>query len=79
MTTADGISNVELRRVLGDIDDIRAAAILSLDPTLEDIEKALAWAEGRGDAAHNGPWPLDGKAAEIFEILAADEEEEEMH
>ena len=29
---------VELRRILGGIDDIRVAAILSVDPTIEEIE-----------------------------------------
>lgn len=69
----------ELRHMLGDIDDMRLAAILSLDPTIEEIERALAWAEGTADAAGNGPWPLDGKAGEIFEILTADVEDESTH
>ena len=69
----------ELRRIVGDIDDARAAVILSLDPTIEEIEEAIAWAEGRGDALANGHWPLNGKVAEIFEILVADEEDESEH
>ena len=36
-------------------------------------------AEGRSDARGNGPWPLTGKAGEIFEILAAGVEEESLH
>jgi hypothetical protein len=69
----------ELRRITGDIDDATAASILSLDPTLEDVEEAVAWAEGRGDAPGNGSWPLTGKAGEIFEILVAGAEEESLH
>jgi hypothetical protein len=67
---------VELRRIVGDIDDTKAAMILSLNPTIEEIEEAVAWAEGRGDVVGNGPWPLTGKVGEIFEILTAEEEEE---
>jgi hypothetical protein len=67
---------VELRRIVGQIDDIKAAIILSLNPTIEEVEEAVAWAEGRGDALGNGPWPLTGKVGEIFEILTAEDEEE---
>ena len=70
----------QLRRILGDIDDLRAAAILSLNPTIEEIEQAAAWIEGRSsEIVGNGPWPLEGKAAEIFEILIEDEGDEETH
>jgi len=76
-----GITNavVELRRIAGDIDDEKAAIILSLNPTRDEIEAAVAWAEGRGDARGDGHWPLDGKAGQIFEILTADDEEERPH
>ena len=69
----------ELRRIAGDIDDVTAANILSLEPTIEEVELAIACAEGRSDARGNGPWPLTGKAAEIFEILVAGAEEESLH
>ena len=36
----DGVA--ELRRIVGDIDDVRAAVILSLDPSVEEIEEAIA-------------------------------------
>jgi len=77
MGSIDGAA--ELRRIIGDIDDTKAAFILSLDPTIEEIEVAVAWAEGRGEALGNGEWPLSGKVAEIFEILVADEVDEGEH
>ncbi len=69
----------EIRRIAGDIDDVTAANILSLEPTLEEVEQAVAWAEGRGDATGNGPWPLTGKVGEIFEMLVAGAEGEWIH
>lgn len=68
----------KLRRIVGDIDDTKAASILSLNPTIEEVEQAVAWVEGRSDISGNGPWPLTGRAAVIFEILASDEEEERV-
>ncbi len=68
----------ELRRITGDVDDVTAASILSLEPTIDDVEQAVAWAEGRSEALGNGPWPLTGKAGEIFEILIADAEEDRL-
>ena len=79
MVTISTVGLTELRKLLGSIDDLKAAAILSLHPTIEEIEEAAAWIEGCGDTLGNGPWPLDGKAAEIFEILTEDEEDDRIH
>jgi len=79
MIAISTVGLTELRNLLGSIDDLKAAAILSLNPTIEEIEEAAAWIEGRGDAMGNGPWPLHGKTAEIFEILTEDEEDDQIH
>ena len=66
----------EVRRTVGDISDDRLNAILSLDPSFEEIEEAVFWADGRASREGNSSWPLTGKVAEIFEILTADLEDE---
>jgi predicted phosphoribosyltransferase len=64
-----------VRRLVGDIDDITVADILRLKPSIADIEDAVRWAAGNGDITEGGP-ALQGKAAAIYDILAADENEE---
>jgi hypothetical protein len=66
----------ELRALLGEIDDRKAFEILALDPTIEDLEQAAKWAGGEGEIVGKAGHPLVGRAAEIFDILTADEEEE---
>ena len=69
------VSRDELTRILGEIDDAKAIEILALKPTLAEIEEAAIWATGNGDVLGKAGRPLTGIAAEIFEILTADEEE----
>ncbi len=65
----------DLRRIVGDIDERKALEILALRPTLAEVEEAAAWAAGDGDILAKSGRPLTGIAAEVFEILTADEEE----
>lgn len=66
----------ELRHILGDIDDIKAAEILALQPTPEELEIAVLWAEGKEDIVATRGGSLSGKTAQIYDILTADEEDE---
>ncbi len=69
-----------LKRLVGDIDENKITAILALDPSLEQIEEAMLWFNGYGEAQGNSEWPLKGKVAEIYDILTADlEDESRMH
>ncbi len=79
MASSDIAGVSELRRLIGDMDDTKLSAILALEPTVADIEEAIAWTEGSADTLGNGPWPLTGKVAEIFEILVAGLAEESEH
>ena len=65
----------DLLRILGEIDERKAVDILGLHPTVADIEEAAIWASGDGDVLAKAGHPLTGIAAEIFDILIADEEE----
>jgi hypothetical protein len=67
----------QLRHLLGDIDDIKAAQILALEPTPEELEVAVLWADGKEDIVATRGHTLSGKTAQIYEILTTGEEDEE--
>ena len=67
----------DVRRLCGDIPDWKIADIVAKDPTIEEIEVALAWAAGESDIMGKERHPLSGKTAELYEILVADEEWDE--
>jgi hypothetical protein len=71
----EAISTDELRRILGDIEESRLLAILALRPTIAEVEEAALWNAGSGDLVSRAGHPLTGVAAQIFEILAVDDEE----
>lgn len=66
----------DLLRIVGDIDERKALEILALRPTLAEVELAAMWATGDSDVLAKTGHPLTDIAAEIVEILTADEEEE---
>lgn len=63
--------------MVGDLDDAGIAAILAIAPTAEDLVEALAWVEGEDDVMGEMERPLTGKVAQIYDILMADEDEED--
>jgi hypothetical protein len=79
MTTWTEEAILEVRHVIGEIDDAKLTAILALNPSFEEIEEAVMWADGRAQIEGNSRWPLVGKVGEIFEILTADLEDEAFH
>jgi hypothetical protein len=64
-----------LRSILGDFDDAKIIEILVLNPSVADLEEAAIWATGDGDVLARNGRPLAGLAADIVEILTADEDE----
>jgi hypothetical protein len=66
----------DLIRIAGDIEPRKAIDILALSPMIADIEEAIVWAAGNGDVLAKRGRPLAGIAAQIVDILTADEEEE---
>jgi hypothetical protein len=65
----------DIKGVLGDIDPAEMLAIMSLRPTLADIEQASVWLEGDPDVFGAG-MAVQGVASEIIGILTENEEEE---
>lgn len=65
----------DIKGVLGDLDQAQILAIMSLRPTIADIEEASVWLEGDPDVFGAGR-AVQGVASEIIAILTEDEEEE---
>lgn len=66
----------DVRSILGDVDDATTLEILALSPTVADLEEAVTWASGSGDVLGKQGRPLAGIAAQVFDILAREEEDE---
>jgi hypothetical protein len=69
------VGREELRRILGDIDDVKVVEILALNPSLNDVEEAAAWLIGNRDVLAKDGRTLTSAANAIVELLAPDEEE----
>lgn len=65
----------DIKRILGDIDPAELLAIISLRPTIADIEKASVLLEGDPDVFGAGE-PVKGVISQIITILTENEEEE---
>jgi hypothetical protein len=65
----------DVKRILGDIDPAKTLAIMSLRPTIADVETVFVWLDGDADVFGAGE-PLKGIASDIVTILTEDEEEE---
>ena len=65
----------DIKGILGDIDSADMLAILSLRPTIADLEQASVWLEGDPDVFGAGE-PVQGVASAIIAILTENEEEE---
>lgn len=70
------VSKAELVHLVGDIDDTKLSQILALEPSLAEIEEAVFWVDGEADELAKSGRILTGKSAAIYEILAAELEEE---
>jgi hypothetical protein len=61
--------------ILGRLDAAKLLAILSLQPTIDDLEEASLWLAGDADVFGAGE-PVKGVASKIVTILTEDEDEE---
>jgi hypothetical protein len=68
-TTAD------IRRLFGDTSDQVVSEILSLQPTLADLEKAAQWVAGDRDLDQAEGQVLKGVSGEIVTLLAVEDDE----
>lgn len=67
----------ELVAVVGDIGDLKIAAIEETGATLEQLERAVKWWKGESDVMGEARDRLSGVEAEIYEILVSEDEDEE--
>lgn len=68
----------DVRRIVGDVDDAKLVAILSLQPSVSELEEAAMWSRGDGDVLGKAGHPLTGVAARLFDILAVEDEDEPL-
>ena len=67
--TGRPIAHDDVVRLIGDLEDAKVSAIMTLGPTVEELEEAITWAESEDDVMGALRKPLDGKAARVYEIL----------
>ena len=67
----------EVRRIAGEIDDVKLVAILELGASVAELEAAVAWAEGESDVLGEARERLSGRVGQLYEILTAGEEWED--
>ena len=63
----------ELVRLVGELQPAQLAEIEKLQATVNEIEEAVAFATGEDDVMGEERIPLIGRAAEVYEIITADE------
>jgi hypothetical protein len=73
--TSTAATRDDITSILGELDQAKILAIISLQPTIADVEQASLWLSGDADVFGAAP-PVKGKASHIVTILTADEEEE---
>jgi hypothetical protein len=65
----------DVRHVLGELEDVVIAEILSVQPTYRDISEAAIWAHGDSDLAVRERGELTAGALAVAEILVRHEED----
>jgi len=68
------LAPADIRQACGDILDWKVEAIVGTGGDIADLQKAVAWLDGRPDALGGEAAPLTGAAARIYELLQADED-----
>ena len=63
-----------VKAIFGDIDPAQLLAIMSLRPTIEDLEQASLWLESDDDVFGPGE-PIKGVASDVLAILTENDEE----
>jgi hypothetical protein len=73
--TSTAATRDDITSILGELDQAKILAIISLQPTIADVEQASLWLSGDTDV-FGAAEPVKGKASHIVTILTEDEEEE---
>lgn len=67
----------EIVALIGGEDGERHMAVLATGASRAEIEQALAYAQGAGEALGRSGHPLHGRVAAVYDLLAADLPDEE--
>lgn len=70
------INQHELKTIVGNIDETQLVEILKLQPTLAELEEAVAWGSGDGDIVGREGHTMTDKVSAIMDILTAEDENE---
>jgi len=68
-------SSADIRRLCGDVPDWKVASIAALLPTQQEVELAAAWADRDDEACEERA--IEGKSAQVFDILTAGDDVDE--
>jgi hypothetical protein len=68
------VTHEDVIRLCGEMPDWKVSRILASGATASDLEVAVAWASGEDDVMGEERLPLSGRAAELYEIITADED-----
>ena len=71
------VTSIDIRKILGDLDDAKVSAIQALNPSLADLEDAAICMTGDHDVLAKSGHHVPATAARIVELLAEEEEEPE--
>ncbi len=71
------LSHETVVRIAGDVSDAKAVAIIASGASLDELEQAVAWASLEDDVMGKERRALTGIVAELYEILTADEADED--
>jgi hypothetical protein len=69
-------TNADVTGILGSIDSDKLLQILSLHPTVAEVEEAAMWLSGDSDVFGANP-AIKGNVSDIVTILTVEEEEEQ--
>ena len=71
------VTSIDIRKILGDLDDAKVSTIQALNPSLVDLEDAAICMAGDHDVLAKSGHHVPATAARIVELLAEEEEEPE--
>lgn len=63
-----------VRRLCGDVSDQTISAVLGTGASLAELEAAVAWLQGQSEIMGEEPNPLEGAAAQVYDLLLAEED-----
>lgn len=67
------LTEIDIRRMFGPVDDHKVLEIMGLNPSSNDLEVAMAYLADMTDIMGENRLPLSGCPARIYEIVIRDE------